>query len=98
MFLLRSGLRFSFRPLEVPEPRVRKRPLSLTNRAFSFIFLKKCFSGTPYCISALENSGADFDNGSKSLCCLNILPIVLDSSLYEAGDLLIMIDTLRYEL
>ena len=63
-----------------------------------FIFLKKCFSGTPYCISALENSGADFDNGSKSLCCLNILPIVLDSSLYEAGDLLIMIDTLRYEL
>ena len=29
MFLLRSGLRFSFRALEVPEPRVRKRPLSL---------------------------------------------------------------------
>ena len=26
MFLLRSGLRFSFRALEVPEPRVRKRP------------------------------------------------------------------------
>ena len=25
-FLLRSGLRFSFRVLEVPEPRVRKRP------------------------------------------------------------------------
>ena len=25
MFLLRSGLRFSFRALEVPEPRVRKR-------------------------------------------------------------------------
>ena len=50
------------------------------------------------CISALEISVADFDNASKSLCCLNILPIVLDSSLYEAGDLLIMIDTLRYEL
>ena len=26
MFLLKSGLRFSFRALEVPEPRVRKRP------------------------------------------------------------------------
>ena len=35
MFLLRSGLRFSFRALEVPELRVRKRPLSLTNMAFS---------------------------------------------------------------
>ena len=35
IFLLKSGLRFSFRALEVPEPRVRKRPLSLTNRAFS---------------------------------------------------------------
>ena len=33
MFLLRSGLRFSFRSLEVPEPRVRKRPISLTKRA-----------------------------------------------------------------
>ena len=32
MFVLRSGLRFSFRALEMPEPRVRKRP---TNRAFS---------------------------------------------------------------
>ena len=32
MFGLRSGLRFSFRALEVPEPRVRKRPLSPTNR------------------------------------------------------------------
>ena len=30
MFLFRSGLRFSFRALEVPEQRVRKRPLSLT--------------------------------------------------------------------
>ena len=29
MFLLRSGLRFSFWALEVPEPRVRKMPLSL---------------------------------------------------------------------
>ena len=29
MFLLRSGLRFSFRALEVPQPRMRKRPLSL---------------------------------------------------------------------
>ena len=26
IFLLKSGLRFSFRALEVPEPRVRKRP------------------------------------------------------------------------
>ena len=26
MFVFRSGLRFSFRALEVPEPRVRKRP------------------------------------------------------------------------
>ena len=30
MFVFRSGLRFSFRALEVPEPRVRKRSLSLT--------------------------------------------------------------------
>ena len=29
MFLLRSGLRFLIRALEVPEPRVRKMPLSL---------------------------------------------------------------------
>ena len=29
MFLLRSGLRFSFGALEVPEPRVRKMPLLL---------------------------------------------------------------------
>ena len=35
MFLLRSGLRFSFRPLQVPEPRVRKRPLSPSTVAFS---------------------------------------------------------------
>ena len=33
IFVLRSGLRFSFWALEVPEPRVRKRPLSLTNMA-----------------------------------------------------------------
>ena len=33
MFVFRSGLRFSFRALEVPEPRVRKRPLSPTNKA-----------------------------------------------------------------
>ena len=26
VFVLRSGLRFSFRALEVPEPRARKRP------------------------------------------------------------------------
>ena len=35
MFLLKIGLRFSFRALEVPQPRVRKRPLSLANWAFS---------------------------------------------------------------
>ena len=35
MFVIRCGLRFSFRALEVPDPRVRKRPLSLTNMAFS---------------------------------------------------------------
>ena len=28
---MRSGLKFSFRPLEVPEPRVRKSPLSLNS-------------------------------------------------------------------
>ena len=32
MFLLRSGLRFSFQALEVPDPRVRKRTLSHTKR------------------------------------------------------------------
>ena len=31
MFVLRSGLRFSFWELEMPEPRVRKRSFSLTN-------------------------------------------------------------------
>ena len=40
MFLLRSGLRFLFRALEVPDPRVRKRPLSLTNRAFSSLSVR----------------------------------------------------------
>ena len=35
MFPLRSGLRFLFRSLDVPEPRVRKRPLSLSKVAFS---------------------------------------------------------------
>ena len=34
MFVFRSGLRFSFRALEVLEPRVRKKSLSLT----SFLF------------------------------------------------------------
>ena len=32
MFVFRSGLRFSFRALEVPQPRVRKRPFSLTKK------------------------------------------------------------------
>ena len=40
MFLLRSGLRFSFRALEVPDPRVRKRPLSLTNMGFSSLSVR----------------------------------------------------------
>ena len=40
MFVFRSGLRFLFRALEVPEPRVRKRPLSLTNRAFSSLSVR----------------------------------------------------------
>ena len=35
VFVFRSGLRFSFRALEVPQPRVRKRPFSLTKMAFS---------------------------------------------------------------
>ena len=52
MFLLRSGLVFLFWALEVPEPRVRKRPLSPTNRAFSSLLVRalpvpetgECFS------------------------------------------------------
>ena len=40
MFVFRSGLRFSFRALKVPEPRVRKRPLSPTNRAFSSLSVR----------------------------------------------------------
>ena len=40
MFVFRSGLRFSFRALEVPESRVRKRPLSPTNRAFSSLSVR----------------------------------------------------------
>ena len=34
MFLLRSGLRFSLWALEVTEPKVRKRTLSLKDRPF----------------------------------------------------------------
>ena len=40
MFVFKSGLRFLFRALEVPEPRVRKRPLSPTNRAFSSLSVR----------------------------------------------------------
>ena len=40
MFVFRSGLRFLFRALEVPEPRVRKWPLSPTNRAFSSLSVR----------------------------------------------------------
>ena len=40
MFVFRSGLRFSFWALEVPEPRVRKRPLSPTNRSFSSLWVR----------------------------------------------------------
>ena len=32
---VKSGLRFSFRALEVPEPRVRNKSFSLTKRTFS---------------------------------------------------------------
>ena len=32
--VFRSSLRFSFQALEVPEPRVRKRPFSLTKMTF----------------------------------------------------------------
>ena len=35
MLLLRSGLRFSIWALEVPEPRVRKMPLSLSLTTFT---------------------------------------------------------------
>ena len=38
MFVFRSGLRFSFRALEVPEPRVRKRPFSLSKMTIQFNF------------------------------------------------------------
>ena len=38
MFVFRSGLRFSFRALEVPEPRVRKRSFSLIKMDFSTHF------------------------------------------------------------
>ena len=39
MFVFKSGLRFSFRELEVPKPRVRKRPFSLTKIESHSIFL-----------------------------------------------------------
>ena len=41
MFLLRSGLRFSFRALKVPQPKVRKRPFLLRccpNMYFNFSY------------------------------------------------------------
>ena len=43
MFVFRSGLRFSFRALEVPEPRVRKRPFSLTKMTFSLLSVASSF-------------------------------------------------------
>ena len=41
MFVFRSGHRFSFRALEVPEPRVRKRSFSLTKMTFSSLSVRK---------------------------------------------------------
>ena len=38
MLLLRSGLRFLFWALEVPQPRVRKRSFSLTKMTFSSLY------------------------------------------------------------
>ena len=38
MFLLRSGLRFLFWALEVPQPRVRKISFSLTKMTFSSLY------------------------------------------------------------
>ena len=43
MFVFKSGLRFSFRALEVPEPRVRKRPFSLTKMTFSLLSVASSF-------------------------------------------------------
>ena len=40
MFVFRSGLRFSFRALEVPEPRVRKRPYEKVKVAFSSLSVR----------------------------------------------------------
>ena len=37
-FVFRSGPRFSFLALEVPEPRVRKRSFSLTKKDFGNLF------------------------------------------------------------
>ena len=44
MFLLRSGLRFSLWALEVPEPNVRKRTLSLKDVPF-FLALVRSLPG-----------------------------------------------------
>ena len=38
MLILRSGLRFLFWALEVPQPRVRKRSFSLTKMTFSSLY------------------------------------------------------------
>ena len=38
MLMLRSGLRFLFWALEVPQPRVRKRSFSLTKMTFSSLY------------------------------------------------------------
>ena len=42
MFLLKSGLRFSFWALEVPEPRVRKRPFYLLTQIFIILLVINC--------------------------------------------------------
>ena len=48
MFVFRSGLRFSFRALEVPGPRMRKRLFSLTKMTFSSPFFDLLMTLTPY--------------------------------------------------
>ena len=59
MFLLRSGLRFSFRALEVPELRVRKRSFSFAKLTFSSLSVR------PLVASKIESN---FRVGLNILC------------------------------
>ena len=76
MFVFRSGLSFSFRALEVPEPRVRKRPLSLTNMAFSSPLLQALPAGNMASETTFDHQKVVFSGGKVRKRALTQNPLV----------------------